>query len=520
MKRFAPVLVVAVTVCAVLLGNGAAALADGQLPPAPDNLPQSWIAYFHLSTHIVRVGETLTGTITIPPIGDCGKGHRCVSGVSIWGGLGLRQLGKCDLQHRHCRFKAIDETDTWQSVDMNISNDVGPAVSKDYYLVVDPNTYVLDGTITSKTNPTGVPGVQLRISGKQRATATTNGNGYYAVRLKKGRYAVTPSKAGEKGHFAPRTAHVNVRRHGRNTQNFRLRQSFPSNLIGVTKNGGQVASGERIGGAGDQVSFIGSVWDPEGDAIQVTWNGTQIGSYTTPASFSGSWQLPVFPTDSCRGTLRAVQGEFVKSLALHADPAGQIAFADGDVHAGFFRGDHVDAANPTRTLKPKSVLCEGEGAYVGPTGAAIWANTDAFEISDKPKGIHVWGAVSTPSGTLALSGGRTVQFAIGGPDPHTFDPALRGAPNVVRLGPTLSSGSGTVNLGGFYSRDGDLSVPSALHLDGAVLYVNGNATLSAGLNGVGAVIVTGNLTIKGPIELRTDSTNALVVGGALSLGGS
>lgn len=513
MRTLRPFVVLALAALALA---AAAPAADGPLPPAPENLPQSWVGYFHLGGHVFRVGDTVTGTVEIPPIGDCGKGHRCVQSFYISGGAGLTPVGPCDLKHRACRWKAVDATDTWQTLTMQITSDLGPAVSSDYYLVVDPNTYVLDGTVTSRTSSKGVPGVKLRIVGKKSVTATTNGGGYYAVALKKGSYTVTPSRAGEKGKFAPARAHVVVTTKGAK-RDFLLKRAFRSDLIGVTKNGGQVASGDRIGGADDEVSYIGKDWDPEGDPVQVYWSDVKIGEHSGAGEFGNRWRLPVFPDDSCRGRLKAVQGEVVKTLDLHAARDGQVVFADGDVRAGLYRGDHVEAVSGARRLKSKSFLCEGEGASVGDKGAAIWATSGAVSVENRPKGIRIWGAVSTAGGAMALSGGRAVQFAIRGPDPRGFDPA--GKAGVAVIAPFNPASKDAIRLTGFCRGDGDLHAYGPLSLDGAVLYVNGNLTLDGGVSGTGAVIATGNVTIRGAVDLRTDSTVALLAGGKLLLYG-
>jgi hypothetical protein len=293
-------------------------------------------------------------------------------------------------------------------------------------------------------------------------------------------------------------------------------------LAGVTKNGGQVVTGQRIGAVGDNVSFLGTSWDPDSGPVAVSWGKTRIGSYSTWDSFSGSWQLPVFPDGNCRGTLTAVQGEVRKTLALHANVDGQVAFAAGSLHVGIFAGDHVDPVAGGRALKPKSLLCEGEGAVVAAGGAAIWATASgAFELVSKPKRIHVWGAVTTPRGTMRISRGRRIPFAVAGPDPHSFDPGAK--PGRTNLpGPTLRSSdpAAGVHLHGYnFYNGGDLTVVGPLQLDGAVLYVGGNLTINGGLSGFGSVIATGNMTINGPVKLKTTDTQALNAGGRLTLNG-
>lgn len=508
-----PVRLLVVAALAALVSAFPASAGEGPLPPAPENLAQSWVAYFHLSGHVFRVGDTVTGTVTIPPIGDCGKGHRCVTGFYGLGGAGLKPIGPCDLKHKTCRWKAVEETEGWQTMVMQIQNDVGPAHSDDYYLVVDPNTYVLDGTVSSKTSTKGVAGVQLRIAGKKKVTATTNGSGYYAVALKKGAYTVTPFKAGEKGKFAPARASVTVTSRGAR-RDFLLKRAFRSDLYGVTKNGGEARDGDLLGGAGDAVSYVGKDWDPEGDHVFVYWNDKQLGEHAGAAELSGQWSVPLFPDDSCKGRLKAVQGEVVKTLTLRAAKWGAVIFADKDVTAGLDRGDSVEARSEGRKLKTKSVLCENEAPALGDKATAVWMTERAFVVENRPKGIKIRGAVTSPDVRMALSGNRAYTFAVRGNAPASYDPAGRSGVNA--LPPVLESAT---SLSGFARASGDLRIKGPLRLDGGVLYVAGNLTLDAGVSGKGAVIVAGTATIRGPVDLVTDSVAALVTGGTLLLYG-
>lgn len=503
----------AAAVLAALVSAGSAASGEGPFPPAPENPAQSWVAYFHLSGHVFRVGDTVTGTITIPPIGDCGKGHRCVTGFYGLGGAGLKPIGPCDMKHRTCRWKAVAETDGWQVMSLQIQNNVGPAHSDDFYLVVDPNTYVLDGTVSSRTSSTGVPGVKLGIAGKKKLTATTNANGYYAVALKKGAYTVTPSKAGEKGKFAPPRASVTVGPKGAK-RDFLLKRAFRSDLYGVTKNGAQARDGDRIGAVDDAVSYIGDDWDPEGDHVFVYWNDKQLGDHSGAGKFSNQWSVPLFPDDSCKGRLKAVQGEVVKTVTLRAAKWGAVVFADKDVTAGLDRGDSVEARDGGRKLKTKSFLCEGEAPVLGAQATAIWMTEKAFVVENRPKGIKIRGSVSSPDIRMALSGGRAYTLAVRGNAPAAYDPA--GRSGVFAVGPVLE---GATTLSGFGRADGDLRVKGPLRLDGSVLYVAGNLTVDAGISGKGAVVVVGSATIRGPVDLVTDNIAALVTGGTLVLYG-
>ena len=96
----------------------------------------------------------------------------------------------------------------------------------------------------------------------------------------------------------------------------------------------------------------------------------------------------------------------------------------------------------------------------------------------------------------------------------------------------VNSGAGVLNVKGYnvfgqkraddtYNPDAHLVVDNGITLQGGVLYVNGNLTVSAGgVKGKGAIVATGNIIINGGGEATTDNQAALVANGDITLRGT
>jgi len=77
------------------------------------------------------------------------------------------------------------------------------------------------------------------------------------------------------------------------------------------------------------------------------------------------------------------------------------------------------------------------------------------------------------------------------------------------------------DLTGFSRREGSLLVDGNLHLDGALLYVDGDVTVKKGcVTGQGALVATGNVLVDGDVALDADNIAALLAGGNVTLIGS
>lgn len=100
---------------------------------------------------------------------------------------------------------------------------------------------------------------------------------------------------------------------------------------------------------------------------------------------------------------------------------------------------------------------------------------------------------------------------------RSYDPLLLGKPNLQKLS------TGSLNaplLEGFVRRAGDLVVTNGLHLENSVLYVEGNLEVQGGIEGSGALFVTGNTHIAGVSQLTSDNSVALMGAGNVTIDGS
>lgn len=98
-----------------------------------------------------------------------------------------------------------------------------------------------------------------------------------------------------------------------------------------------------------------------------------------------------------------------------------------------------------------------------------------------------------------------------------FDPRNLESPGAVTELP--SSFYSDPTLEGKVLREGNLMLSGRVNLDGALLFVDGDVEITGELNGRGAVVATGHLTVNGTQSLTTDNELALLVGGDLSICG-
>lgn len=86
---------------------------------------------------------------------------------------------------------------------------------------------------------------------------------------------------------------------------------------------------------------------------------------------------------------------------------------------------------------------------------------------------------------------------------------------------TVNSGAGTLEVVGFNKSYGSLTVDNGVRLNGGVLYVEGDLTVSAGgVSGKGALVSTGNITVYGDGEATSDNQAAIIADGDVILRGS
>lgn len=237
---------------------------------------------------------------------------------------------------------------------------------------------------------------------------------------------------------------------------------------------------------------------------------------------------------------------------------GQDAPADGSlgtvppdavqlVGVGRHRGVECTVEMLLHLPKPHVVSCSGEVVTRGPvlvaqsqsvdplTGqlgaledagllpGALASNSDADAAITLSDETHITGDVRAVGG-IELND-ATVEGEVRPNAPEAgipeidlsdFDPELQGKPGVQVLDGTPLGGE---TLSGYYVCRGDLQVTGDLDLSNAVLFVEGDLTISGGVRGKGAVIATETTTINDGVAISTDNQVALLSGGDVTITG-
>ena len=85
---------------------------------------------------------------------------------------------------------------------------------------------------------------------------------------------------------------------------------------------------------------------------------------------------------------------------------------------------------------------------------------------------------------------------------------------------TYSSSSAPPDVTGFAYRDGALNFSSGINLQGGVLYVKGDVTITGQIKGEGAIVSTGKVTVNGGGQVATNNKVAMLSRGDLTLHGT
>lgn len=503
---------------------GAGAGADS-LGPAPTDLPQTWIASLHVSGHVFHEGDLVTVTVKVNAA-KCFRDEQCVQEAawSLGAGVG-RIVAGCKVKIPpgtptvKCSFRAV-ETEGWTTVEANFKNPTGTsAISRDFYAVVGPTTRVISGTVTHPYSGRGIAGVPIAIDGpKRHITLRTDVSGFFSATVsKRGSYSVSYE---ERHRFVPHSAptvHVNLGTKA--VANFELRRKHRFGF-GLRHDKGGAFRGSALvyAGPGKQVIYRGEDWDAEGSQIVVSSDGKEISKPSTFDNFAGVvMQLDQYPTDACRVKVTATQDKTKQVATAFAPQTVRVVYAAGG------RDDvHVRGGRPTRT---GDFICAGELIEVGGQGVGVYqsirkeAGFQGQAIASASKSIHVDGGIFAPRIQFPLADGSTVTVkGVGGGDVSEYDWKAIGKTGVQTLPAELDTAAA---LSGFLSRDGNLHVTSRLALDGAYVFVRGNATIEGGVSGTGAVIATGSITVRGPVALKSDNgLNSLRSSGPLIFLGS
>jgi Tol biopolymer transport system component len=309
---------------------------------------------------------------------------------------------------------------------------------------------------------------------------------------------------------------------------------------------------ERIA-VGGGTFFDGSDWDPNGGPITITFDGRQIpdGAIDPAATFHGSFDLTGWNHHdgerSCRGTLKAAQDGVSRTVLLKGARSAVAALADDVTVTKYFPSGGPEER---QQLESNELICHGDDVKIDPDTGVLFPVTDlahdAYAVFDptsfdNARDIKIQGALFVNSKNYVcvnVAGRRSglVTYRDGeifGKIRHAICPLQdfrtfkvprfpieqfdnEDVSNVQKLSVRLER----PHLQGQARRAGDLKVVGRLTMDGAVLFVDGDLVVTGGIQGNGAIFVTGGALIKGLINFRSDDVVALMVKGVVNLIGT
>ncbi len=265
---------------------------------------------------------------------------------------------------------------------------------------------------------------------------------------------------------------------------------------------------------GDTFRYAGDGWNAKGEAIQVFLDNRRIKSFPARASFKGSFKLSRWDRDDCSAVFRVVQGKINKKLTISGEKYWEIVGASSGLKLN----------RSGRRLKKGGYLCAGEYPTLGKSGEALIRKAlvprdiggfDGMELmalrpsKTSQSGVRlslVSGLFSSriqigtsTKNALVINQGLTID------NPQIYDPL--GRPDVHEI-PTFFDNP--IFEEGYFRSSETMHVVGDLRLNGALLYVNGDLTVSGGVFGIGSIIVTGKLTLGKEISLQNDTGTGFV----------
>ena len=200
--------------------------------------------------------------------------------------------------------------------------------------------------------------------------------------------------------------------------------------------------------------------------------------------------LPPFPfAIASSGPIRAVHGvriAGVPSLPATPNALATMAFTEADLASN----------DPTP-----------EAVFLGPDSQVQGSVQAVGQVSLHPS-AQVSGSIQSHSDHESLPSQHLSQY----------DPMLTGEDFSAVETPHLSQGAN--QLSGRVRRAGSLEVRDGLHLDGCLLYVDGDLKVSGGLKGKGAVVASGNVTLEGQSQFESGNRVAILSGHDTQVTGS
>lgn len=251
--------------------------------------------------------------------------------------------------------------------------------------------------------------------------------------------------------------------------------------------------------------------------LGLAYSTNNLGEDTTAVGGSGDAVPPgsvhLVSIGECGGVSRTVEAVLrVPPYPWAVASGGKVETRNGVLIGAIPPDFDTTGRLPTRDeLRPADLLANSK-------------ETDAVQLGEDST---VLGDVETP-GQVSFLGSRQKSVVEGeirmGVRPvdlpevsaKDFDPQLKGQ-EFYSLG---DSSSNSLSLTGVNRRDGDLAVNGELNLDSALLYVDGNLSVSGGVKGSGVLVVTGDADIQCGLTVDAATEMAVLAGGKVALKGS
>jgi hypothetical protein len=397
--------------CGLVMVGTAAAATEGTLGPSPGQI-QSRCAALVLSSHVGFAGKEISATAGPAMPGSCGGGK-----VTWTWGVG----GKgCQPDSTHCSFRVgASAVAAWESVCIIGTSTQGGWQSCDYYLVPAKGTGIIDGYVKDKD---GGPVAGSDITayghgyGRRGASATTGADGFYAIPVKAGDYAVFPS-GGPRGKaaptYTPSDAHVHISDGSKDEANFELKSAAIELKLDFAKssvaaNGLEVLKGKitttefgkpapnvqvqldplpgtssanlglrspraSICYAGARVWPAGTLNDPDYFPVNVTTDATGHYDFTlTVGTTPGTWRLDAWAYDA-DGKLSTdtTNASDTKSVTFDSTASGKLdAFVSAFNIYARTSTDLQSAATSANAMIPLLAQAKTTDGNAGPVGYA------------------------------------------------------------------------------------------------------------------------------------------------------
>lgn len=221
-----------------------------------------------------------------------------------------------------------------------------------------------------------------------------------------------------------------------------------------------------------------------------------------------------YPNRAAR-TLRAISSSPHFAVQSHANPRRLevvrraaarseycIASSSGIVASGPMLVAGVSAAGEVAD-QPGHIAGNGDVTLNGPATRVTGDVKATGAVNRSPSGVEIEGQVQGQHSQVSLP---SIPIA-------SYDPGHDAS--IVRKVEGISQG---LEIDGLARCDGDLSVnTSGLRLENGLLFVDGDLVIRGGISGRGAIICTGNVTVKGGSELSTTNLAAIVARGKVTL---